>query len=144
MRRSSPGGRALLVMAAIIATLGLAACDNTPDDTGTTPTTPTDPLTETFSGTINVNGAATHPFNVGGGGTVTVTLTAITPADGVAGLSLGTFNGALCQIVLANDSAVQGNVMTGTVSSIGALCVRFHDTGKLIGATDYTLTVVHP
>ena len=139
MRSISRGGLALLV----VATLGLAACDNTVND-NQTPTTPTETLTETFSGTINVNGAATHPFVVVGGGTVTVTLTTVAPEDATAGLSLGTWNGASCQIVLANDTALLGNTITGTVSSVGTLCARIYDTGKLVGATDYTLTVVHP
>ena len=140
MRSISRGGLVLLVLA----TLGLAACDNTPNDTATTPTTPTPTVTETFSGTIGTNGAATHAFVVSTGGTVTATLTTITPEDSVSGLSLGTWNGVVCQVVLANDNAVLGNVVTGTVSSLGTLCVRISDTGKLTGATDYTVTVVHP
>lgn len=140
MRSISRGWLALLVVAAV----GLAACDNTVDDRNNTPTTPTPDVTETFSGTINQNGAATHAFNVNAGGTVTATLTTLSPEGTIAGLALGTWNGALCQIVLANDSAVQSNVVTGTVSSIGSLCVRISDTGKLTGATDYTITVVHP
>lgn len=139
MRSISRAGLALLVLA----TLGFAACDNTPDDT-VTPTTPTTTVTETFTGTINPNGAATHSFIVSAGGTVTATLTTITPEDSVAGLSLGTWNGVICQIVLANDNAVLGNVVPGTASSLGTLCVRINDTGKLTGATDYTITVVHP
>lgn len=140
MRSISRAGLALLVLA----TLGLAACDNTPNDIGTKPTTPTPNVTETFTGTIKANGAATHSFTVSAGGTVTATLTTITPADSVAGLSLGTWNGVICQVVLANDNAAMGNVVTGTASSLGSLCVRISDTGKLIGATDYTITVVHP
>jgi hypothetical protein len=140
MRSISRGGLALLV----VATLGVAACDNTVNDGPLTPTTPAETVTETFSGTINVNGAATHPFIVASAGTVTVTLTTVTPEDSTAGLSLGTWNGASCQIVLANDSALLGNTITGLVSSVGTLCARIYDTGKLVGATDYTLTVVHP
>ena len=140
MRSISRGWLALLVAA----TVGLAACDNTVDDRNNTPTTPTPDVTETFSGTIMQNGAATHAFNVSAGGTVTATLTTLSPDGSIAGLGLGTWNGALCQIVLANDNAVQSNVVTGTVSSIGSLCVRISDTGKLTGATDYAITVVHP
>lgn len=140
MRSISRGGLALLVAA----TLGLAACDNTVNDSLQPPTTPTQTVTEVFSGTINVNGAATHPFIVGSAGTVTVTLTTVAPGDASAGLSLGTWNGVSCQIVLANDNALLGNTITGTVSSVGTLCARIYDTGKLIGSTDYTLTVVHP
>jgi len=140
MRSISRGWLALLVVAAV----GLAACDNTVDDRNNPPTSPTPDVTETFSGTINQNGGATHAFNVNGGGTVTATLTTLTPEGSIAELGLGTWNGAVCQLVLVNPNATQANVVTGTVSSIGSLCVRISDTGKLTGATDYTITVVHP
>lgn len=139
MRSISRGGLALLVLA----TLGLAACDNTANDLATTPTTTT-MVTETFSGTINPNGGATHTFVVSTGGTITATLDTVDPSDAVAGLSIGTWNGALCQVVLVNDNALMGNTLTGTVTGIGTLCVRISDTGKLVGPMDYTVTVVHP
>jgi hypothetical protein len=139
MRSISRGGIGLLVLAAI----GLAACDNTVVDNPTTPTPPTT-VTDTFTGTIGVNAGASHAFAVSSGGTVTATLTAITPDDSVSSLSLGTWNGAACQIILVNDNTLQGNSIVGTVSSIGTLCVRIADTGKLVGPTDYTITVVHP
>jgi len=139
MRSISRGGLALLVLA----TCSFAACDNTVNDTPTTPTTPTT-VTETFSGTITPSAGATSAFTVTTAGTVTATLTAISPEDSVASMSLGTWNGALCQLVLVNDNAVVGNTITGTVSSIGTLCVRIADSGKLVGPTDYTITVDHP
>jgi hypothetical protein len=138
MRAISRGGLALLVLA----TMGLSACDNTVVDL---PATPTPTLTtETFTGTVTKNGAATHPFLVTASGTVTAALTALSPEDAVAGLSLGTWNGAACQVVLVNDNALQGNTITGTVAGVGTLCVRLADTGKLVGSTDYTITVTHP
>ncbi len=139
MRSISRGGLALLVLA----TFSFAACDNTVNDTATTPTTPVT-VTETFTGTITPNGGATNEFVVSAAGTVTATLTAVSPDDSVTSLSLGTWNGALCQLVLVNDNAVLGNTITGTASSIGTLCVRISDSGKLIGPTDYTVTVDHP
>ncbi|HEX6973618.1 MAG TPA: hypothetical protein VF147_04415, partial [Vicinamibacterales bacterium] len=136
MRAISRGGLVLVVLA----TVGLAACDNTVNDLPVTPT-PTQ-TTETFTGTIGQNGAATHSFIVAASGTVTATLTDISPADAVAGLSIGTWNGAACQVVLVKDDAVKGFAMSGSVAGIGTLCVRVADTGKLVGSTDYTLTVV--
>jgi hypothetical protein len=118
-------------------------------DDPTTPTTPTTPVTvtETFSGTVNQNGAATHTFTTQASGTVTATLTALSPDSAlVVGLSLGTWNGAVCQIVLANDNATQATVVTGGVSSFGSLCVRVYDVGKITAAqpAGYEITVVHP
>src|SRR5690349_19928982 len=95
--------------------LALAACGN---DT-TTPTTPTT-VTETFSGTVNQNGAVTHTFTTTTSGTVTATLTTLGPdSTFVMGMSIGTWNGANCQLVLTNDSATQGTVITGGTSALG-------------------------
>ena len=138
MRSISRGGLALLVLA----TLGLAACDNTVNDLPNTPTP--NPTTETFSGAIGVNGAATHAFIVQATGSVTATLTTVSPEDAVASLAVGTWNGAACQVVLVNDNALKGNAITGTVAGLGTLCIRVADAGKLVGSTDYTVTVLHP
>ena len=144
MRSISGGGRTRLAMIAVAVSVGLAACDNTVDDTGITPPTqPTTTVTDTFTGSINVNGAATHTFAVSFGGAVAATLTTIAPEGTVAGLSLGTWNGAVCAIALAKDDAIQGNTVTATASSPGTLCVRIQDTGKITAATVYTISVVH-
>ncbi|MEO8681800.1 MAG: hypothetical protein ABI665_22330 [Vicinamibacterales bacterium] len=114
------------------------------------PTAPTAPevvtTTETFSGSININGAATHSFFTTVTGTVTATLTGLDPAEtATIGLSLGTWNGISCNIIIASDKAVLTQVVTGTVSTTaGSLCVRVYDTGSLIGPTNYEVQVVHP
>src|SRR4029453_3721929 len=86
--------------------LGLAAgCDN-----DTTTPTPIDPtiFTEVFSGTINQNGAARPPFVSPSAGAAVAPLPSVTPdATQVVGLSLGTWTGSTCQIVIANDKATQ-------------------------------------
>ena len=110
----------------------------------TPPTSPTPaPQTEIFSGQINQHGAATYPFTALAGGTVTVTLKSVSP-EVVIGLSLGTWNGLACQIVIANDAAVQTTVVAGTVATVGNLCVRVYDVGKVTEPTAYEIQVVHP
>ena len=142
MRRSI----STLLLVAVIAA-GAAGCS---DDTPTIPTTPNTPgtpmtFTETFSGAINTNGAATSSFTAKTGGTVVATLTAVAPdATTTVGLSLGTWTGTACQVVIANDAAVQGAIITGTVTSAASLCVRIYDIGKLTGNVNYTITVVRP
>ena len=117
------------------------------DDDNPTPTNPTPPPTTTvsFSGTVNRNGGVTHDFATQASGTVTATLTALSPDSAlVIGLALGTWNGAVCQIVLPNDRATQGTVVTGGVSALGALCVRIYDVGNIVDPVAYEITVVHP
>ena len=128
---------------ALMAALWLAGCDNDLEDLPTNP----DPVTTTeeFTGTINVNGAATHTFIVIQSGTTTATLTEILPDPAIGvGFSMGTWNGTVCQTVLSSDNAIQGNALVGTSQGAGTLCVRIHDNGKLTEPLTYKVTVVHP
>lgn len=128
----------------ILVLLLAAGCNG--DTTTTTTTTPTPvQVSETFGGTLNRNGAATHTFATQSSGTVTATLTALLPDSAlVIGLSLGTWNGTACQIVIANDAATQGTTVTGTASSSGNLCVRLYDVGNVVNTSTYEVRVVHP
>ena len=135
-----------MMLRVLIAALALTAsgCSGLIDDLPTTP----DPVitTDTFTGTLTVNGGATHQFFTAASGAVTATLTSLgdePPAR--VGFSMGTMAGSTCTIVLRNDSAVVTSVLTGTVSTLqGALCVSVYDTGAMSKALDYTFTVSHP
>jgi hypothetical protein len=129
------------VLALVLATTAGCGDDTTP----TTPTEPTTPTaTETFSGAVNRNGAVTHTFTVSRSGLLTATLTTLAPDSTlVVGISLGTWNGTTCQIVLANDRATQGSVVTGNGGSAGNFCVRIYDVGNVAETVEYTVTVVH-
>ena len=122
---------------------GAAGCD---DETPTGPNQDPVNVTETFTGTIGSNGAQTHQFSTASSGTVTATLRALAPDNAlVVGFSLGNWTGSACQIVLANDAATGGTILTGTVSAAGTLCVRVHDVGNITTtAATYTVEVVHP
>jgi hypothetical protein len=142
MRRLIPG---LLVFAVVAA--GAAGCNDNNNTTVTNPTpTPTPTIvTEVFSGSLNMNGATTFPFSATAGGTVTVTLTTLSPdATLPIGLSLGTWTGSACQVVIANDNAAQTAAISGTVTSAASLCVRVYDVGKVTSPVDFTVTVGHP
>jgi hypothetical protein len=143
MRRLTSGLLLLGVMA-----MGAAGCDNGSTVAApTTPTTPTTPaVTETFSGTLTTNGANTFPFTATAGGTVTLTLTSLAPDATLAiGLSLGTWTGSACQIVLANDAAAQTAAISGTVTSAASLCARIYDPAtKVTTPLTFTVTIVHP
>ena len=117
-------------------------------DINNLPTTPTpDPVTVSFSGTLNKNGGVTHNIFTGATGVVTATLTSLgdNPPEKI-GFSLGTLGApGVCTAVLVNDSAVVSSVLTGTVSSLnGQLCARVYDTGAVNDVVSYAFTVVHP
>ncbi len=124
----------------------LAAAPGCGDDTPTAPTTPTVPsVTDTFSGTLNVNGAAVHTFTTAGPGTMSATLTAVGPdSETVMGLALGEWNGSSCALIVSNVNATTASVVFGTVTRIGTLCVHVHDVGHFTASTTYELSVTHP
>jgi hypothetical protein len=137
MRRRAFRG---LVAIAIIAFTG-TACDDesgTPIDPSPTPS----PITETFSGTVTVNGAVTFPFSTNTAGAVTATIVALT--DGAAvGFSIGTSTGTTCETSLSNDFAGFGSVIFGAVQSSGTLCLRVYDVGKNTAPVNFTVEVEH-
>jgi hypothetical protein len=121
----------------------VAGCD---DDITTTPITPTLPVTETFSGQVEQNGATTHNFDVSRGGAVVATLKTVGDDNTlVVSFSLGTWTGAACSVVLANDAATGGAILTGTMTGTGTLCARVSDVGNIGTApVPYTIEVLHP
>jgi pimeloyl-ACP methyl ester carboxylesterase len=142
MRRSLVGGLVFVVLSALSA----AACDS--GDTPTTPSTPSEPsptITDTFSGNLAVNGGVTFQFSTQAAGAVTATLKSLGPdATVTIGLSLGTWNGTACAVVIANDSILPGQSVLGAVSAAGNLCARVYDAGKLAALSTFEITVVHP
>jgi hypothetical protein len=133
--------RVVVVLLAVTA----SACSGLIDEFPTTP----DPVitTDTFTGTLTVNGGQTHAVFTGATGTVVATLTSLGEAPPeTVGFSMGTLavTGA-CNVVLANDAAVVTTVLTGSVATLqGSLCVRLYDVGKLTAPVEYSFTVSHP
>ena len=139
--------RSVLPVLFAIALLGTsAACNNNSNPTIPTPT-PTPPVTQTFTGSINTNGAMTFPFDVATGGFVTATLTSIGPdSTTLIGMSIGTYNAGVCTVMgLHNDTAAQGATILAQVSAPGTLCLRVSDSGgTLTGLTNFSVDVAHP
>jgi hypothetical protein len=141
----------LVLAGAAMASTGCSNNNTVSNPTGTTPVT----VTDTFEGTLTVNGAITQPFVVQTAGSVVATFTALDPSsvvvngetsDTVVGLSLGTWNGLVCSIgapTLANDKAKVGVALTASATATGNYCVRVYDPGSLTQPTAYQLTVTH-
>ena len=143
--RSSIFRRLAVVSAIALMALGTTACDSGDDTTPTTPTIPTPNVTETFAGSININGAAMFTFPTTAAGTVNATLRALTPVSTIqVSLAMGTWNGVSCLVGQVTDRVSQGGSITGSVSGAGTLCVRISDIGQLTEQTGFEIVVVHP
>jgi hypothetical protein len=126
----------------LLAATTLAGCgDDDPIDVPTQPTPVA--VTETFTGTLTVNGAVTHRFSVDRAGTVSAQVKTLSEQAAVLGVSLGTFNGAACQIIISNTAAALNTTVTGTAQTTGNFCVWLNDVGKLAAGVDYSIDVTH-
>ena len=145
----TPARLLFFVLSSSFLVLTTVACD---DGTPLAPT-PQPPVivTDTFSGTLGKNSGATHNFTSAGTGSITASLVAVGPdaqaADGtplIVGFGLGTWNGLSCNVIIAQDRAIQNTILLGNVNASGPLCVRIYDVGNLSDQVDYTIRVDHP
>jgi hypothetical protein len=140
------GSRISLAVALLIVA---GACGGEDDSVTAPPTSTT--ATDTFSNILTLNGARVHTFTVTAGGSITALLTNLrVPVDESlpagtpvpVGLSLGTWNGSICQIVLDNPSSLQGSVVVGQTTATGTFCTRIYDaTGSVVEPQSYTIEV---
>jgi hypothetical protein len=105
------------------------------------PAVPT--TTETFSGTLTVLGANTHPFAVSQVGGVKVTINSVAPAAAI-GVGVGTPSTGTC-LVIDHLTVVAGPdaQLSGTATVTGNFCVSVFDVGNLVEPVNYTITVLH-
>ena len=143
MPRSTPYRVILRSLVIVGVALSAASCGSN-NLLNPTPGTPPVSVTETYLATVTVNGAFTQPFSVSTIGTVTAKITALSPVDTVTiGLSLGTWNGATCTLIVTNDNAALNTTVTGTAQTVGQFCARVYDVGELTAATDITIDITH-
>jgi hypothetical protein len=131
------------VLLFVAAVLVCSACQ---DSTPTIVTNPTVcPCTDSFSGTLSINGAFTHTFTTTTLGSVSTTLVSLAPdATQIVGFGLGVWNGSSCTVASSSDVATTGSSITLNASAAGTLCVRLYDVGFITTPVLYQLTVTHP
>lgn len=137
--------KTLLLVPLLCAALLASACNsNNPFLAQPTATGPATQITDNFPGTLTVNGGVTFPFSVQQTGTITATLTALSPDSSVTvGLLMGTWNGTSCAVSIVNDAATVNATVTGNATGTGNFCVRVYDVGKLSAPTDFNVSIVH-
>jgi hypothetical protein len=134
----------------LVVLLAAGACGGGEDDTPTGPP-PTSTENRTFSDVLTLNGARTYTFTVTATGSITAQLTslawedpAITDPVVPVGLSLGTWNGSICQIVLDNPATTSGQVVVGQTTALGDFCVRIYDAaGKVVKPEKFVIDVFY-
>jgi hypothetical protein len=135
--------RSLLLWPALALALAAAACGDNPTTPAGDTSTPVQ-ITETFVGTVTVNGGSTTPFTVNRAGQVQAQITDLAPDNTVhVGLLLGTWNGNSCAVSIVKDDTALSGAVIGNATGPGTLCIRVYDTGGLAAPTDYAVKVDH-
>jgi hypothetical protein len=110
-------------------------------------TTPSENITDTFSGTLPTKDIRAHQFNVSKTGEFTVKLTAWTPNSGIlVGIELtrGENDGSCTTIFQQTLFASLNTQALGGPIVSGKYCVAIFDVGTMTAAQNYTITVSHP
>src|SRR5262249_1245030 len=133
--------RVLALLAPIV--LG-AACSNNTSQSTTTPSSPT--TTQVFTSQIAQKGINTESFVTTQAGTISVTLTSVTPAI-VLGVGLGVPNPSApgCSLATIVNTAAGSTAQIAAPADAGTYCVSISDTGLVppLGAT-FSISIVHP
>lgn len=136
----------LLSMALVLASLmSMAAC-NPFDLSPSTPSTSTSgPSTDTFNGALLQGQSLTFMYTVATAGTVSVTLTAVTPSTtSPLGLGMGPSSGGTCSVTNSTSAAIAGSAaQLSATENPGTYCVQVSDLGGLATTSSVTITVAH-
>lgn len=141
-------------LALALALLAVTACNNN-DSSGTT--TPGAIPTETiqFSGSLSVNSSNTLQVAIAQAGTISVTLTSLTTANGASttspplaatvGLGIGTLaaDGASCTLTQSVNVAPALTAQLSASLPTGTTCVQIFDLGNLSVPVFFTIRIVH-
>ena len=134
---------------ALIVLIGLltAACGR--DEILTGPTTPTQPASEVFTGTLDVQGSSFYSFTVSATGNVGITLASLVATSpgpaltNVMGLAVGTPEGTDCTVT--NSVTTAPGLTAQLVNSLtaGTYCAKIYDLGTLTGPVTFAVRIVH-
>ena len=141
--------RPLVKVLAALAVAGLltAACGS---DSTTTPTAPTGPSTEVFSGTLDVQGSSFYSFTTTTSGQVSITYASLVatqpgPAlNSVLALALGAPLGTDCNVTNSINAAPGLTAQLVSTLPPATYCARVADIGSLTASVNFTVRIVHP
>ncbi|HZP46949.1 MAG TPA: hypothetical protein VFB07_00315 [Vicinamibacterales bacterium] len=144
--------KSLVQLLAAVCVLAAASACTTEDPTTQTniPLVPTQPLVDTFSGTVPVGAGDTKVFSVTqGNGELDITLATTSQAGVVLAIGAGTWDGVSCTLA----SGATRNVTAGPSPqlqflqvAVGNYCVQTFDPGTpapLAAPVQYTIAVAH-
>ena len=135
------------VLALIVVAVAGAACGG---DSPTTPSTPTPSgSTETFTGSLPLQGSSFYSFTVPTAETVSVSLASLTAsgtgpaATSVVRLGVGVPLGTDCSVTNSVDTAAGLTSQLTAPVNPDVYCVKISDIGNLAGPMNFTIRIGH-
>jgi hypothetical protein len=143
-RRQGLDSMRRLTVAAIVAVLvALAACGE--DESPTSPSPITSPVTETFASFLSLRGTSSRNFVASGSGTIRVTLTSVGPPSVPIGLGLGVPGGTTpCVLSIALTTEADVVPQLAAPADPGTYCVQVYDVGNVVDSIAFSVTIEHP
>lgn len=119
-------------------------CGNDSNTSAPTPAPRTSPVTETFQGTLPIQGSVWRLITAIQAGPLTATLSSTNQPSAEVGLALGLRSGNTC-LVTRDVVAVAGTTpqLSLPVDS-GDFCVKIWDAGALTSPLSFTVTISYP
>lgn len=114
------------------------------DVTSSSPGAPT--ATETFASALALGGASAHTFSVSQAGTVSLTLTSVTPST-IVGIGIGIPGAAtpVCSLSSSQNTTARSTPQITILVDAGTYCAEVYDTGNLsTPAVLFSMTIAHP
>lgn len=133
-----------LTSALLVFAVGAVGCSNNQNPSTPTPRPRTSPVTETFQGTLPLQGSVWRLITAVQAGPLTATLTASDRPAAEVGLAVGLRSGTNClatrDVVAQAGSAPQLSLVVDG----GDYCVRVWDPGQLQSQLAFTVTITYP
>ena len=125
--------------------LVLIAAVTTGCGTETVPTAPTLETSFTYATSITPNGAAARTFSTYDTGSITATLTSVTPAVPLGlGIGIPRSDGGGCLLTTSVEAASSSTPqLVLSADSASTYCVKVFDVGRVTERAEFSVTVTH-
>ena len=135
--------RVASMLALVLPFAGCTTYSETPTSSTETTTTATD--LNTFTSRIARGGFASRAFSMTVAGTIQASLTTVTPSVPVGlGVGIPQSDGGGCNVTQSVETSAAASPQLSLAADAGQYCVKVFDTGYVVDAVSFSVTISHP
>ncbi len=138
--------RAILFACAVASAALLAACRTTYFETPTSSTATTvAPDLSTLTSRVARGGVVSRSFTMASAGTIQLTLTSADPAVPLGvGVGIPRSDCGGCDLTRSTETMPDAQPQVALSADAGQYCVKVFDTGLVVDAVSFSVTITHP